>query len=534
MEHRIDNMDHLSSNAKAFCKMLLHKPFSAYTPEQQNLALNIHYKSSSTYNFLRQRLHLSMPSNSSIYKWTPVKHVLPGFNETSLLYLRNYISSLPAKERHASLIIDAMSVRRELSYNGYHDKIVGYGDIGQDVQVPEFAKEVTVFMLRSTFGKWKCILSYYASASAIKGDKLKGLILKNVDMAYDIGVIVKTLITDQGTTNVNANTLLGVTIENPYFVHDTKKVFVLYDACHLIKSVRNSLIKNDIVTPDGIASWRVLRHLHDYEKCSVVKSCPKLTDRHLAPNSFEKMNVRLATQVLSHSCSAAVKNAVALNVFQGSEDLNKAIPTAIFLEKMDKLFDCLNSKNHHDKRKPHRSPLEKDGVVNDYLNDMKKFLIKVKSPANVKCFDGIKQSINAVLMLSTEYFESDDLCITQISTCKLNQDALENFFSQVRGHNGFNRNPSLREFNDIMGRIASMKSLGLTSSITNCEADDSEYIQQAIIAVRLANTDTTPSTYSDENYRHEDYFTDAMEEPEDINNDAEFDESITVQDTAIR
>lgn len=52
-----------------------------YPEEQKNLAMNIHYKSNSTYNFLRNRLDLNLPSKSSITNWTPIKHLTPGYNQ---------------------------------------------------------------------------------------------------------------------------------------------------------------------------------------------------------------------------------------------------------------------------------------------------------------------------------------------------------------------------------------------------------------------------------------------------------------------
>ena len=84
-------------------------------------------------------------------------------------------------------------------------------------------------------------------------------------------------------------------------------------------------------------------------------------------------------------------------------------------------------------------------------------------------------------MLANDYFESE-LNISYILTARKQQDPLENFFGQVRGHNGFNRNPSLQEFNNMMGRTMSMKLLSYTLGLTNCESDEAEYIYHAVIA----------------------------------------------------
>lgn len=70
--------------------------------------------------------------------------------------------------------------------------------------------------------------------------------------------------------------------------------------------------------------------------------------------------------------------------------------------------------------------------------------------------------------------------ITYILTSKKNSDALENFFSIVRGRNGFNNNPSVSDFNYMIGKMISMKILCNASTVTNCEPDDDEYLTQAV------------------------------------------------------
>lgn len=62
-----------------------------------------------------------------------------------------------------------------------------------------------------------------------------------------------------------------------------------------------------------------LHHLELYAQCIVwtqrVVQCPKLTHKHIYPNSFEKIRVKLATQVYSHTCSVAVQTLAEINKF---------------------------------------------------------------------------------------------------------------------------------------------------------------------------------------------------------------------------
>nr|CAH7749996.1 unnamed protein product [Callosobruchus chinensis] len=78
--------------------------------------------------------------------------------------------------------------------------------------------------------------------------------------------------------------------------------------------------------------------MYHYEKSKDYRLWPKLTDEHIYPNSFQKMKVKYASQVLSHRAS------VALNWFADSKILPVASKiTASFSDKMNRLFDILNS-----------------------------------------------------------------------------------------------------------------------------------------------------------------------------------------------
>lgn len=384
LDSAIDEID-VSKNAKTLAKMLLKKRVTQYTQEQKELALNIHYKSNSTYSFLRDRLNLNLPSKSSIYRWTPVKHLTTGFNMDIITVLEEKFKTCTAQEKSVSLVLDAVSIRQELKYNEYLDKIVGFEDFKENsgTKSTAIAKEMLVFMVRGDFSDWKCVLSYFPSKNAITGETLKGLILKNIDILTGIGFKVSSVISDQGSGNRSAFNQLKVSKSNPYFLHNGQKIYVLYDICHLVKSARNSLMKNELKTPDGIASWKVIKELHGLDRKNATKMCPRLSDKHIFMNSFDKMKVSLATQVLSHSCAAAIKSLNHQNVF--SEYLKKnVLPTALFLEKMDSIFDCMNSKVKYDNRKILKSALQKENVVYRYLKNIIPFVEQIQSPTKVR------------------------------------------------------------------------------------------------------------------------------------------------------
>lgn len=170
----------MEENARIFKKIILHQKHqkvNLYPTEQRNLAQNIFYKSASTYKFLRERLQFNLPSSTSIYNWTPIKKLLPGFNEDILSLIKNKVSALDDRGRQVSILFDGME-RPELYYNKFHDKIIGFEYLGKNQRNDNIAREVTIFMFRGLFDDWKIPLSFFVSKNAIDGTRLKELILQ--------------------------------------------------------------------------------------------------------------------------------------------------------------------------------------------------------------------------------------------------------------------------------------------------------------------------------------------------------------------
>lgn len=69
-----------------------------------------------------------------------------------------------------------------------------------------------------------------------------------------------------------------------------------------------------------------------------------------------------------------------------------------------------------------------------------------------------------------------------ILTVRLNQDPIENLFGLIRqrGGVGNRRNPTVKEFNNLLGQIMSIKFLR-NSALTNCYEDDDEILIQDLI-----------------------------------------------------
>ena len=71
-----------------------------------------------------------------------------------------------------------------------------------------------------------------------------------------IGLNVQAVVSDLGSNFGLVRKDLNITTDKPWFIHNGKKIFFLYDAPHLIKAIRNNLMKYDFHFIDKVASWK--------------------------------------------------------------------------------------------------------------------------------------------------------------------------------------------------------------------------------------------------------------------------------------
>jgi len=83
---------------------------------------------------------------------------------------------------------------------------------------------------------------------------------------------------------------------------------LIYDIPHLIKSLRNNLITEDIQIKNKIISFQDLFKTFNIDsKSKTARGMCKITRIHLNPNPIQKMSCKLALQIFSNSVSAAIK-----------------------------------------------------------------------------------------------------------------------------------------------------------------------------------------------------------------------------------
>ncbi|XP_039969592.1 uncharacterized protein LOC120781442 isoform X1 [Bactrocera tryoni] len=442
------------------------------------MALNINYMSTKTYNFMRDDLGFALPHKKTLLRWRPIRYVCPGIDEKVLNNLKKIVQEFKPEERICQLIFDEVSIRKDLTYNKVRDVIDGFVDNGEGHRESVIGNKCCFFMLKGIVAKWKYVISYYVAKDGVKSENLLNMLKSNINASEEIGLKIKSIVCDQGAQNVKLRQLVGATPEKPYFFHNERKIYMMFDYCHLIKCMRNMYLKYDVETQDGLTSFKVVRKIYAIDQANVnFKMCPKLTYSHVYPGNLEKMSVSRATQVFSNSVAAAIDMAIKENLFGSDEHVKKcAKATQLLVKRMNDLFDELDCKtlcNPNERRRPiKRGCIEKINRLKDHIQ----YIRNMKKPkSQIICLDSFILTINAMIALSGDIFEEYSN-VSFILLGRMNQDALENFFYRIRANLGCNNHPSAHEMQYIVARLVSMHILRRNFSQTgsNCEEDDDE------------------------------------------------------------
>lgn len=202
-----------------------------------------------------------------------------------------------------------------------------------------------------------------------------------------------------------------------------KKTFFFYDTPHLLKRTRNILTKYDIKFGDETAKWSHIVDFYTSGKSQPIRIAPKLSDSHVDCNSFEKMKVCYATQILSRTVASGVYTYATLGGLP-----REAIGTANFVCNMNELFDDFNSSvlNHYRSRK---CGINDTNGNKEFLDDMRSWIqsweilgTNRQIPSvqgwllNISSLQGLWEDVSSVYKLQ------------YVLSRRINQDCLEIFF----------------------------------------------------------------------------------------------------------
>lgn len=257
--------------------------------------------------------------------------------------------------------------------------------------------------------------------------------------------------------------LLNVSPENTGFYLNDTHLFYIFDIPHIIKALRNMLIKYDFYVYGKVISWQYIKAFYDNDKNFPIRSAHKLTESHINPSNFEKMKVKLATQIFSHSVYVGMTCYIRFGYLPA-----EAAETADFVERTDKLFDILNSSQTSSSKK-YNAAFKGETYLIEFLTDCLSFFnkLEVRNKNMKNITKSMKISINSTIKLFN-YLRTTAI-FDYLFTKKLNQDCLENHFGKIRRENGNCINPTAIQFHRTFRKLQCVNLFH--SGTENCEAD---------------------------------------------------------------
>ena len=152
----------------------------------------------------------------------------------------------------------------------------------------------------------------------------------------------------------------------------------------------------------------------------------------------------------------------------------EAASTAEFIENVDQLFNCFNSRTPTSTAAMRHAMSETSGHK-EFLKSSLDWLQTLSSKGKKQpyCIKGWQISVNALLGLWQVLH--DDFGLSYLLTSRLNQDPLENFFSIIR-HKGIQRvNPDAAEFKAAF-RQCMVDSIMQPGKNANCKEDVDKFL----------------------------------------------------------
>lgn len=298
---------------------------------------------------------------------------------------------------------------------------------------------------------------------------------------------------------------MEINYEQPvFYISSGRKIICIPDSPHLLKLVRKWLLDTGFQLDDKIITKQPLEALVTMMS-SELSVCHKLSKEHLTCEGPQRQKVKLATQLLSHTTSIALKHYKPIKNIKLNDD------TADFIELINNWFDQTNVAHPNNKVTPFKTPygthIEEQELLFDNVYDT---ISKMKciGKKTLQTFQkGILMHINGTRHLLNILKENG---LQYLLTSKINQDALENLFSQLRTRGGLNDHPSPLNALHRLRMILLGKNPGISSYSNTQDKNNEEYVLSTVFKkaeiilnyenddkeTRTSDTDTTSESES--------------------------------------
>ena len=251
-----------------------------YTKELKDIALSIKYHSPKAYRFLCKILHL--PTIRTLNEYEKQFPIYPGLNQTVLNELKRRSEQLPIEARVVNILFDEINLTTEIHYDNHLDQFKGIADNGKK-RTAEIAKSALVAMITWIHKPIKEIVGYWLLGEKGNTKLTHDMMVDTIEQLFAHGLIVKTMICDQGPRNLGILKRLNINSKKPYFSVPgyTDKVYLIFDPPYLLKSMRTNLSTKPLHYREGRVDWKVIEKIYELSKEVPLNMIPKINDIHI-------------------------------------------------------------------------------------------------------------------------------------------------------------------------------------------------------------------------------------------------------------
>lgn len=179
---------------------------------------------------------------------------------TAMNILKMKTSDKSEYQRHGGLLVDEIKLSEHFSVLS-SGQIQGFVDLGEFTKPDDRYQQCDhgmIIMFVPFVGKWSQIVGVFATKGNVKGDILLKMMIEAVIIVEEAGLFVDHITCDGATWNRRMWKLAGVSassknitckVEHP--VDASRSLHFVSDFPHLIKCLRNGLLKTGFITPEG-------------------------------------------------------------------------------------------------------------------------------------------------------------------------------------------------------------------------------------------------------------------------------------------
>lgn len=474
-------------------------------PAMIRLALHLQWTSDAAYEDWRDLGIIKLPCKRTLFDYSHAIQAKDGINEGILKLVFKRVENFLEYQKFHNVLCDGMHVSQNLVYRKSDGVLVGYStldDVDKELQKfdnyvtgkepvvneRQLATEVVAYMLKGVASDVKCVVASYPCKVWTKS-MMYARSWDVIRILEKNGLKVLSFICDGHPVNraffkmhtpITKKTHFGVVFDTLNFCAPIERpIFFISDLCHVLKTMRNGFYNSGegskkprwLIKNGEHIEWKTIVRLYlMYKNCNFRKSY-KLNAKNVFPNSYSKMRVRDAAQVLSDT--------IALDIEQ--QKWPHTSETVKFIRYCNKFFDCLNGA-HSSQAGRHRKPdlaayTSLDDERFTWLNDV--FLmylvewreeveampwtprVKERSLLPRTTYEGIELAIKGIEG-ATKYFLDPEKGGGKFVMARVfSQDPLEQHFSGQRARGGGNRNPNVSAFQHQQVRSALQRDLGV-------------------------------------------------------------------------